>query len=173
VAEIDMRKVFADGCIGMHLESDTKEGVIREMVDMLVAAGQVTDRQAVLDAVFERERQNSTGMQHGVAMPHARTESIGHLVAAFALKKEGVAFESMDGAPSRIFVMTLSSVLGGGAHMRFLGDLGKRLRCAEVRARLLQAETPEDILGILSYDAGAAPCGTPSPGGDNGGRTAS
>ena len=69
----------------MDLRSDTKEGIITELVDLLVAAGKIDDRADVLAAILAREQKMSTGMQSGIAIPHARTASVRGLVTAFGL----------------------------------------------------------------------------------------
>jgi PTS system nitrogen regulatory IIA component len=91
--------------------------------------------------VWEREEKMSTGVQHGVAIPHGKLSSIDGLLTAFAIKKEGIDFGSLDGQPSRIFVMTLSSNLRTGPHLQFLSEICKVLNSAAVRVRLLQAQS--------------------------------
>jgi mannitol/fructose-specific phosphotransferase system IIA component (Ntr-type) len=147
---IDFRRLFKEGCILMHLSSGTKEGIIEEMIDALVKAGKVQDRQGALNAILERERKMSTGMQHGIALPHGKTDTVEGLITVFALKKEGVDFGALDGQPSRIFIMTLSSTLRTGPHIQYLSEISKVLSMPAVCQKVLDAQTPEEVIQIVT-----------------------
>lgn len=143
-------KALKSGCFSVDLKSDTKDGIIEEMIDMMVAAGKITDKKSALDAVIERERKMSTGMQFGVAIPHGKTTTVDELITAFALKKEGMDFEALDGNPSTIFVMTVSSTNRTGPHIQYLSEISKLLTRPAIRKRLLASESEEDIIRILT-----------------------
>jgi PTS system nitrogen regulatory IIA component len=147
---MDFKTTLKNGCFSLNLKSDTKQGVIEEMIDLMAAAGKLPDRNAALTAVCEREKKMSTGMQCGVAIPHGKTETIDDLIVAFALKKEGVDFGAMDGQPSTIFVMTLSSSNRTGPHIQYLAEISKVLNVPSVRERLLKASAVEEIISILT-----------------------
>jgi len=147
---MNLSKALKSGCFSVDLKSDTKEGIIEEMIDMMVAAGKITDKKAALDAVIERERKMSTGMQFGVAIPHGKTPTVDELITAFALKKEGVDFGALDGNPSTIFVMTVSSTNRTGPHIQYLSEISKLLTRPAIRERLLASESEEDIIRILT-----------------------
>ena len=147
---MDFKTALKSGCFCLNLKSDTKRGIIEEMIDAMVAAGKLTARDEALAAVLDREEKMSTGVQHGVAIPHGKLSSIDSLVTAFAMKPEGIDFGSLDGEPSRIFVMTLSSNLRTGPHLQFLSEICKMLNSAEVRERLLAAGSVEEVIGILA-----------------------
>jgi PTS system nitrogen regulatory IIA component len=148
--KIDFRAALESSCFALDLKSRSKEGIIEEMIDQMVAAGKLADKAEALKAVLERERKMSTGMQHGVAMPHGKTEAVAGMVTALALKPAGVDFGAMDGEPSSIFVMTVSSICQAGPHMEYLAEIGKILSRPSVRKRLLQAGSREDIIKILA-----------------------
>ena len=147
---MNLKKVLTKNCISLHLKSDTKQGIISEMLDILVATGNVKNREEALEALLERERKMSTGMQHGVAIPHAKTNTVDGLVAAVAIKKEGIDFESLDKELSNIFVMTLSPLNRTGPHIQFLSEISQLLNKPELRRRILEAETVEQVLAVIS-----------------------
>ena len=149
---MNLRKELKCACISLSLKSATKQGIIEEIIDMMVQAGKLNDKEAAVACVLERERRMSTGMQFGVAIPHGKTSAVDTLITAVALKKEGVDFGSLDGEPSTIFVMTVSPVNRTGPHIRFLAEISKLLNYDSVRERLLDAETAEDIIEILTED---------------------
>ncbi len=91
----------------------------------------------------------STGMQLGVAIPHAKTSAIQELVTAVALSPEGIEFDSLDGQPSRIFVVTVSPPTDVATHIRFLADISRQLSSEDVRLRLLEAKTVDEMVSAL------------------------
>ena len=150
---MNLRKVMSPATITVALKSGAKEGIIEEMVDLLMATGKIKDlkdRKEAIKAILDREKKMSTGMQNGIAIPHGKTDTVETLVAAIGLKKEGVDFQALDGQPSRIFVMTLSPDTRTGPHIQFLAEISRQLSDAGIRERVLKAATPEEVLDILS-----------------------
>lgn len=147
---MNLKKLLSEDTIIFNLKGTTKEEIIHEMVDLLVVRGRIRDREAALRAVLEREQKMSTGMQHGIAIPHGKTDSVEKLVTAMALKKEGVDFGSMDGKPSTIFIMTISSVSRTGPHIQFLSEISQVLNDPEKRERILQAQNASEVLEVLT-----------------------
>jgi len=88
-------------------------------------------------------------MQHGLALPHAKADVVDRLVAAIGIKKAGMDFQSIDGQPSQIFVLTLSPLNRAGPHIQFLAEIGRLISDPAVRQRLLAATTPAAVVNIL------------------------
>jgi PTS system nitrogen regulatory IIA component len=109
----------------------------------------VSDCEGALEALLAREQSMSTGMQHGVALPHAKTDVVQKMVVAVGLKKSGVDFQSIDGEPSRIFVMILSPAEIAGPHIQFLAGVSALLDSEESRKKLLASQTPEQIVAFF------------------------
>lgn len=152
-----LRKSIPLETIRPRLLARDKQGVIEELVDLLHSTGKVADRKSALRAVLDREKKMTTGMQHGVAIPHGRCDSVNSLVAAFGMIPEGVDFKSMDGNPSTIFVLTLSPANRNGPHIEFLGNVNRLLVEAQNRDAILRCETAEEIFDLLTkYDEGEA-----------------
>ena len=147
---INLKKTLSLDTVWVDLKANTKQGIIEEMVDRLMAAGKLKDRDAVLKAVFEREEKMSTGMQNGVAIPHGKTDSVDQLVAAVGLQKEGVEFDSMDGTPCSIFIMTVSPAKRSGPHMQFLAEVSRILCQSSKRERLLASKTHAEVFEVLT-----------------------
>ena len=147
---MNLKKVLFPDAVWVDLKADTKEGIIEEMIDRLVAAGKIKDREAVLQAVLDREAKMSTGMQNGVAIPHGKTDSVKSLVAAVGLQKRGVNFDSMDGSPCTIFIMTLSPTKRTGPHMQFLAEVSRLISQPAEREKLLACRTHAEIYELLT-----------------------
>lgn len=149
---MNFTECLQNSCITLDIKSETKSEIITELVDLLDVAGKITDRAAVLKAVFEREEQVSTGLQLGVAMPHGKTVALREMIVAIGLKKGGVDFDSLDGKPSNIFVMTVSSVLNANEHIEFLGAVSSVLTHSAIRKSILKVQSREELIELLKGD---------------------
>jgi len=147
--KLNLKKLLCTDTVFLDLKAETKEEVIREMIDRLVESGRIKNREAALEAVLDRERKMATGMEYGIAIPHGKTDGVDQLVTAIARKKKGVDFNSMDGKPSTIFVMTVSPLSRSGPHIQFLAEVSKLLKDSRARERILEAETAEDIIRVF------------------------
>ena len=140
------------------LSATDKQGVLAELADVVVARGIVpaADRDAILAALVEREEKMSTGMQYGIAIPHAKTEFVDRLVTMIAVSKAGVPFETLDGEPASIFIATLSPPEDANSHIRFLAVVTRQLANRRVREKVLEAATKEDLVAAFERPEGAS-----------------
>ncbi len=133
-----------------RLQADTKDAIIAELIDALDWDGKLPDRDEAIKVVMDREAIMSTGLENGVALPHGKSITVPKLVAAFGLKPEGVDFKALDGQPSTLFVLVVSSVTQAAHHIQFFGALGRALTCPAVREKLLEAETIGGVADVLT-----------------------
>ena len=146
---MNLRKILSKNVISIDLAGQSKEQVIEALLDVAMTTGKIKDKEAALKCVLERENKMSTGIQAGIAIPHGRTDAVDDLVACIGIKKEGIDFDSLDGVPSRIFIMTLSPTNRIGPHVQFLAEISKLLKQKEARERLMSAESVEEILQLM------------------------
>lgn len=146
---MNLKKVLSPESVIMHLDAQSKPELLEEMVGYLAAQGKVADREAVLAALTERESKMSTGMQSGIAVPHAKTDAMREMVALVGLKKEGLDFDALDGQPCNIFVMTLSPAKKSGPHIQFLAEVSRLLSQPAVRDKILKAATAQEVYQLL------------------------
>jgi len=92
----------------------------------------------------------STGMKHGIAIPHGKTTTVNELVACIGVSDTAVDFDSLDHEPCRIFIMTLSPLEKTGPHLQFLAEISLLFKSSEKRKEILNATSPECVLRILS-----------------------
>ncbi|MFA5570328.1 MAG: PTS sugar transporter subunit IIA [Sphaerochaetaceae bacterium] len=144
-----IKHVLSTKVVAPSLIGTTKEEIIRELLDLLVQAGLVSEPDIVYKDLMNRERKMSTGIQHGVAIPHAKTVAVSELVAAIGVKREGVDFNSFDGEPSTIFIMTLSPVDRVGPHVQFLAEISMIIKHQSARKKILEATTAQEILDVF------------------------
>jgi fructose-specific phosphotransferase system IIA component len=147
--KMNLKKLLSEKNIFLDLKSRTKEGIIREMIDLLCAAGLIKDRDGALEAVLTREKKMSTGMQNGIAIPHGKTDSVDRLIPALAVKKKGVDFKSLDGKPACIIIMTVSPASTTGPHIQFLAEISGLLKDPEKREKIIHAKTPDEIREVF------------------------
>jgi PTS system nitrogen regulatory IIA component len=147
---MNLKTVLAQETISLHLKGTTKEEIINELLDILVAANKIQDRAAALSAVMDREWKMSTGMKHGIAIPHGKSPTIHDLVACIGVSDNPVDFDSLDHEPCRIFIMTLSPVEKTGPHLQFLAEISLLFKSSEKRQEILNAASPEAVLRILA-----------------------
>jgi len=140
----------------MRLKSDSKDGVIEELIDVLVSSGKIRDRKASLKAVIDREKKMSTGLQNGIAIPHGKTDTIDSLVASIGISPNGIPFDSLDGQPAQIILLTVSPASRTGPHIQFLADISRVLHNEETRQRVLTATHEDEVLELLSGENPAA-----------------
>ena len=142
--------VAADA-IRSHVDARTKEGVIREMAQSLVAAGRIaaSDLESIVKAIMKREDLGSTGIGRGVAVPHTKHPSVNRLVGTVAVSHGGVDFESLDGEPVQLFFLLVSPPDRPGDHLRALENISRQLRDETFCTHLTQAKGPVEIQHLL------------------------
>jgi len=146
---MNLKTVLTPETINLHLKGTTKDKIINELLDLLVAAKKIPDRESAYNAVLDREQKMSTGMKHGIAIPHGKSSTITDLVACIGISDNPVDFDSLDHQPCRIFIMTLSPVEKTGPHLQFLAEISLLFKSAEKRQEILSAQTPEAIIKIM------------------------
>ena len=147
---MNLKTVLTKDTICLHLKGTTKEGIVNELLDILVAAKKIGDRDAAYTAIMDRERKMSTGMKHGIAIPHGKSSSVNDLVACIGISDTAVDFDSLDHEPCRIFIMTLSPLEKTGPHLQFLAEISLLFKSSEKRKEILNATSAEAILKILA-----------------------
>lgn len=133
------------------LNVDTKEAVIRAMVQSLVDAGRVAseDYESIIKAILKREELGSTGIGRGVAVPHTKHPSAKRLMGAVAVSADGVDFDSLDGEKVYLFFLLISPPDRPGDHLRALENVSRQLRDDGFCKHLKQSKSSEQILLLL------------------------
>jgi mannitol/fructose-specific phosphotransferase system IIA component (Ntr-type) len=147
---MDLKSVLSKDTIALHLQGRTKEELIDELLEIAARTGQISDMAMARKAVLERERRMSTGMKHGIAIPHGKTDTVKSLVACIGVSDLAVDFDALDREPCRIFIMTLSPADKTGPHLQFLAEVSLLFRSDEKRLAILRATSPEEVLKVLT-----------------------
>lgn len=139
-------------CINLNLKGQTKQEIIDEMVEILYQGGKLNDKEEYKKAILAREAQSSTGLEEGIAIPHAKTSAVKIPSIAFGLSKNGVDYKSLDGEPSKLFFMIAAPANASDTHIEILSKLTTMLLDDEIREKLLEVKTEQEVIDILTSD---------------------
>jgi nitrogen PTS system EIIA component len=133
--------------IRVPLHAGDKAGVLRELTQLLAERAGV-DPAPLLSAVLEREAVLSTGIGHGIAIPHAKVATVQELSLVCG-SHPGVDFDALDGAPVRLFFLLVGPESAAGQHVKALSRIARLVRREEVREALMRAASPEEFNQLL------------------------
>ena len=133
-----------------QLASTTKEGVLRELVHVLVQQEKQVNEEQMMEILRERESLGSTGIGEGVAIPHGKSKDIKRLLASFGRSLPGMDFQSMDGKPTHLFFLLVAPENSAGIHLKALARISRLMKDIGFRQRLLKAGTADEIYALFS-----------------------
>jgi mannitol/fructose-specific phosphotransferase system IIA component (Ntr-type) len=145
-----------------EMQATERWPAIVELIDLLVRLGKIerTSRESILAALKQREETMSTGIGFGIAIPHASSEDVTEVVAAFGRSPTGIEFDALDNAPVKFVVLFIVPKNQFQTHLRTLASIAKFLNDRAVRDRLASATASEETLAI--FQSSAAGSGAPS-----------
>lgn len=148
---MNLSEMIQEDVIKVPLEARTKWEAIEELVDVLIDAHELrlTDRAQVVDAVFTRERSMSTGLEHGLAVPHGAVDCVSDIVASLGVSKAGIPFQSVDGVPASVIALLVIPKGSFQRHVRTLAAIARLAGSSDLRARIVDAETPSDVFQVI------------------------
>lgn len=141
--------ILTASCVCVPLTGTDKTAVITELVDVLDAAGRISDRDLVLQTVLARERTASTGIGRGLAVPHGKCTGCSELVMAMGKPAKPLEFESKDGQPVEIVVLLASPSDKTGPHIQALARISRLMLMDSFRAAVAAAETSDALWEIV------------------------
>lgn len=146
---MNLLDLISPRCIKVPLESTTKKDVLAELIDLLVDVKSLPHRDSIYEALLEREEVGSTGIGHGVALPHAKCAEVKEIYIACGISREGVDFEALDREVVNIFFLMLAPRTAPGQHLKVMSILTRFLSQSATRQELLNAETADDVYTVL------------------------
>jgi PTS system nitrogen regulatory IIA component len=138
--------------ISPRVGGSSKRQVLSVVAD-IAARSFGLDAEAVLDALLEREAAGSTGVGHGVAVPHARLEGLDHMRGVFVRLEQPVPFEAVDDQPVDLLFALFAPKGANSEHLRALARVSRLLRQSDLRQQLRQAKTADAIHLLLVQEA--------------------
>lgn len=143
------KKLIKPEVIIANSKAETKDDLLKEMVLLLSNTGNVRDWELVLSDVLSREKIMSTGMEKGIAIPHAKSDGVIAPCVAVCVKKDGIDFGSIDKEPSKIFFMIVSPKKANSPHLQMLASISSIVRNKETLSKILEAKNSDEICKIL------------------------
>lgn len=141
--------LLQEALVTIELSDGNKFHIIEELLNLAVAAGKVHDRERALKDLIEREQYLSTGFENGLAVPHAKSDSVNEMVLVFGLNKEGVDFDSLDGKPTHFVFLLLSPMDTSGPHIQTLALLARNFQKPENINKLKNISGVDEVLQTL------------------------
>lgn len=145
-------EILNDQVVRTNLPGTSKADIINAMIELAATQKQVVDKEKMREAIFEREKIMSTGVGSGFAIPHGKTDAVSDIVAAFAVTAEPIDYQSLDDQPVRIVFLLVGRDNMVGPHIKLLSRISRLMNREEFRKRLLEAETPADVLEIFRQE---------------------
>jgi mannitol/fructose-specific phosphotransferase system IIA component (Ntr-type) len=148
---VKLGDLLKEGQIATGFQARDKWEAITKIVDLLVAQGRLKaeQREPVYDALAAREKVASTGMEHGVAIPHASVDGVEDAVAALAIAPQGIPFQSADGQPARLVILLVIPRKAVQKHIRTLAGIARLLQYEEMRDALTNARSAREALAVI------------------------
>jgi fructose-specific phosphotransferase system IIA component len=135
--------------IKLELTSKTKQDVIREMVKVLDENDKLLDKDKYLQAVLDREKEFSTGIGMGIAIPHGKSSGVKEPALVFGRSMDGIDYESMDDDPAQLFFLIAVPEESSNEHLKILSQISRKLMHKELRENLMKASSAEEIITLL------------------------
>jgi PTS system nitrogen regulatory IIA component len=151
VPGFDYGAILQASPVVLGMTEDSPAAVFSRLFDALVAAGRLPGdlRETARAAVNAREQAGCTALANGIAIPHGYMDELESPVVAIGVHARGVDCSSIDGQPSRIFILLLNK-RDSRDHIRFLAAVNRRLIIPEVRVGILVAQSRDEVLRLLA-----------------------
>lgn len=135
-----------------ELKATTKDGAIDELINLFEKDERVLSLSDVKDSVMEREKIMSTGVGHGFGIPHCKTNKVTNIMAAFGKTKNPIDFEALDGEPVDLIFLLIGKDNLVAPHIKLLSRISLLMNKDEVRNKLREVSTVEDIYSIFESE---------------------
>jgi mannitol/fructose-specific phosphotransferase system IIA component (Ntr-type) len=144
-----LANVVTVGTVKLNVSGVDKWALIEDLVDIIVRSGRASDREALLSAVMDREQQGSTGLERGIAIPHARSEGVDGVVGALAVSADGIDFDSADGEPAHLIFLIVAPPNESTKYLKTLSAITFIGKSESKISSLMSASSPGEVVSIL------------------------
>lgn len=136
--------------VTLSIQGKKKPEIIRELVELLAGTGVVTDAESVTAETIAREELATTGIGGGIAIPHCLSPDVTGTAIAFGRRIPGAKFDAVDRHPVQLFFLMVGLPGAHNEHLRLLSKLARYLHDPDVKAGLLAAATPAEVVEIFA-----------------------
>lgn len=138
--------------IRVALESEEKDVLFEEMVQVFVDDGLLRDRDGALQALREREAKMSTGIARGLALPHGKVKEVRGLLMAIGISRRGIDYQALDGEPVFVVILVLAEVGNPGPHIEALAEISRLFSLPGFMTRIQNAGSPAEVLDLIRQE---------------------
>ena len=135
--------------IKVPLQSSTKNEIIEELVDVLVKARRLYNREEILAAVLAREALGSTGLADGIAVPHAKTSAVDTVSVVMGITPQPIDFNAQEGKGSQLFFLVLAPEKEARAYIEVLVSIARATSSPVMRRLLASARSADEVMRLF------------------------
>ncbi|MCM8710221.1 PTS sugar transporter subunit IIA [Clostridium sp. SYSU_GA19001] len=143
------KDMFSKERVNFNLKASTKNEVLDELIDMMVADGKVIDKDKFKQAVLKREEEFSTGIGMGIAIPHGKSDAVKEASIVFGRSDKGIDYQSMDDKPAHLFFLIGVPQESSDLHLRALSEISRKLMHSDIREQLFNAQSFEEFIKVF------------------------
>jgi mannitol/fructose-specific phosphotransferase system IIA component (Ntr-type) len=149
---VNLYNVLSPNRIKIDLENLDKPGVIAELCDLTISSGRIHDRETMLSLFHARERLKSTGIGHGVAIPHAQSDEVEGIIVSMGISNRDIDFEALDNRPVHIVFLIAAETHQSIPYLSLLSHISRLMRNRDIRKRIQEARNPEEVMEIIKTE---------------------
>ena len=138
--------LLSTSAIKINGTANSKEELISKMVDLMANNGNIINKEEYKRVVLEREKEGTTGIGEGIAIPHGKTNAVSKPGLAAMVVPNGVEFNSLDGQPAKLIFLIAAPNTKDNVHLDVLSRLSTLLMDTRFREELINAETPAEFM---------------------------
>ena len=146
---MNLSEILSSDCICLDISKRSKPEVIREIAELATRSGAVADLNKLVEALMNREKIQTTGIGHGMAIPHATADGVKGLVLALGISKEGVNFDSLDDQPVHLIFLLAGEPRLQTSFLSILSKISRFFRKEEFRNEVVKAKSTDKILALI------------------------
>ena len=134
------------------MKSTNKEDAINELIELFKNDDRVKDLESIKNSVLEREKIMSTGVGKGFAIPHAKTNSVNEIIAAFGKLDKPIEYQALDEQPVNLVFLLIGKENLAGPHIKLLSRISRMMNIDEFRENLAKATTAEELYSLFEEE---------------------
>ena len=147
--------LVAPNAIIPALKINSKKQAIQEIAARAAAVSGLSER-VIFETLLQRERLGSTGIGHGIAIPHGKLAKLEKLFGVFARLERPIDFEAVDGQPVDLIFLLLAPEGAGADHLKALARVARLLRDPDTAHKLRESRDADALYAVLTMTSAAA-----------------